>query len=121
MAAILPSLYLDESAFVESEDETVLSRCSSLISTSASEAMSATTGVTSDAGEDIPAHPDGNRRRLPSLASSVKINVEGAFIVDEDSSSSQSSLDNDHIHWDKKHIRLPHHTDVVSHVAVDVS
>lgn len=69
---------------------------------------------------------DARVSRVPPLPTSVKINVEGAFIVDEEESESHSSevnghAANDHVHWDKKDIVLPHHTDVVSHVAVDVS
>ncbi|PGH13293.1 pantothenate kinase [Polytolypa hystricis UAMH7299] len=50
---------------------------------------------------------------------SVKINVEGAFIVD-DEPESPKSVDRDGIHYERKDIRLPHHTGVVSHVAVDI-
>jgi hypothetical protein len=57
--------------------------------------------------------------RAPPNPSSVKINVEGAFIVDEEMSP-RSSVTSEHVHWEHKDIRLPHHTDVVSHVAVDV-
>ena len=81
--------------------------------------MTAVTSTDGDVLPDIPAPPDDGRSRLPTLASSVKINVEGAFIVDEDSEL-KDGVDNDHIHWERKDIRLPHHTDVVSHVAVDV-
>lgn len=65
---------------------------------------------------------------------SVKINVKGAFIVDEQPAEQQNGNANgngngngasfgggDGIHYEHKDIRLPHHTDVVSHVAVDVS
>lgn len=57
---------------------------------------------------------------------SVKINVEGAFIVDQGSTSptgaghpisGRGSPD----HHQTKDIRLPNHTAVVSHVAIDVS
>lgn len=51
---------------------------------------------------------------------SVKINVKGAFIVDDDSEFPEED-DSDGVHYEHKDIRLPHHTDVVSHVAVDVS
>lgn len=51
---------------------------------------------------------------------SVKINVEGAFILDEDSSS-KSPIESEGVHYENKDIRLPHHTGLVSHVAVDVS
>ncbi|ETN38112.1 pantothenate kinase [Cyphellophora europaea CBS 101466] len=69
-------------------------------------------------------HDDARPSRVPPLATSVKINVEGAFIVDEESESyspgGNSHTVSDHVHWEKKDIRLPHHTDVVSHVAVDI-
>ena len=51
---------------------------------------------------------------------SVKINVKGAFIVDDHSDTSEED-ESDGIHYEHKDIRLPHHTDVVSHIAVDVS
>jgi hypothetical protein len=52
---------------------------------------------------------------------SVKINVTGAFIVDQDSGSPTHSngYTNGGSH-DTKDIRLPNHTAVVSHIAVDV-
>lgn len=50
----------------------------------------------------------------------VKINVTGAFIVD-DEPRSRSPIETDGVHYENKDIRLPHHTGVVSHVAVDVS
>lgn len=50
---------------------------------------------------------------------SVKINVKGAFIVDQDSGSPNGSSVNGGSH-DTKDIRLPYHTAVVSHIAVDV-
>jgi type II pantothenate kinase len=48
----------------------------------------------------------------------VRINVQGAFIVDEEQPSTPLSEDYEH---DTKDIRLPNHTEVVSHIAVDVS
>lgn len=56
---------------------------------------------------------------------SVKINVTGAFIVDQGSSSpsdGQSSPTTSHEHngHQTKDIRLPNHTAVVSHVAIDI-
>jgi len=48
----------------------------------------------------------------------VRINVQGAFIVDEEHPDTPSSEDYEH---DPHDIRLPNHTSVVSHVAVDVS
>lgn len=50
----------------------------------------------------------------------VKINVKGAFIVD-DEPQSKSPVEAEGIRYENKDIRLPHHTGVVSHVAVDVS
>ena len=51
----------------------------------------------------------------------VKINLAGAFITEDAGSEAPVAADNDAagIH-DKRDIRLPHHTGVVSHVAVDV-
>ncbi|EKV19005.1 Pantothenate kinase, putative [Penicillium digitatum] len=49
----------------------------------------------------------------------VKINVTGAFIVD-DEPRSKSPVDAEGVHYENKDIRLPHHTGVVSHVAVDI-
>jgi type II pantothenate kinase len=52
---------------------------------------------------------------------SVKINVTGAFIVDQDSCSPKEiELNVNANHYDTKDIRLPNHTAVVSHIAVDV-
>ncbi|KAI9733412.1 MAG: hypothetical protein M1834_003496 [Cirrosporium novae-zelandiae] len=63
-------------------------------------------------------------RRLDKAIShpgSVKINVEGAFIVDEDSGGEQESpTEENGIHYENKDIRLPFHDKVVSHVAVDI-
>ncbi|KAL2850741.1 fumble-domain-containing protein [Aspergillus pseudoustus] len=50
---------------------------------------------------------------------SVKINVKGAFIVDDDPRS-KSPVRTDGVHYEGHDIRLPHHTGVVSHVAVDI-
>ncbi|KAJ4377777.1 hypothetical protein N0V83_000607 [Neocucurbitaria cava] len=47
----------------------------------------------------------------------VRINVQGAFIVDEEQPGTPQSEDYEH---DPKDIRLPNHTAVVSHVAVDI-
>ncbi|KAJ5885073.1 hypothetical protein N7495_009583 [Penicillium taxi] len=49
---------------------------------------------------------------------SVKINVTGAFIVDDEPRSRSPEADG--VHYENKDIRLPHHTGVVSHVAVDI-
>ena len=54
---------------------------------------------------------------------SVKINVKGAFIVDQDSGSPNGTSGNVNGttgSYDTKDIRLPNHTAVVSHIAVDV-
>ncbi|OAL49556.1 fumble-domain-containing protein [Pyrenochaeta sp. DS3sAY3a] len=47
----------------------------------------------------------------------VRINVQGAFIVDEEVPGTPQSEDYEH---DPKDIRLPNHTSIVSHVAVDI-
>lgn len=57
--------------------------------------------------------------RAPPKPASVKINVEGAFIVNDETVVRNGA--SEFVHWEKKDIRLPHHTDVVSHIAVDVS
>lgn len=62
----------------------------------------------------------GRPARVPPNPASVKINVEGAFIVD-DEVNGKSGAGEDGVHYEHKDIRLPHHTAVVSHVAVDVS
>lgn len=51
---------------------------------------------------------------------SVKINVQGAFIVDQEATTPNGAGPNGGSH-DTKDIRLPNHTAVVSHIAVDVS
>ncbi|PGH33196.1 pantothenate kinase [[Emmonsia] crescens] len=53
---------------------------------------------------------------------SVKINVKGAFIVEdeEESPSPTNGTPKDGVYYERKDIRLPHHTGVVSHVAVDI-
>ncbi|RAL61837.1 hypothetical protein DID88_002900 [Monilinia fructigena] len=50
---------------------------------------------------------------------SVKINVTGAFIVDQDSVSPKELNVNER-NYDTQDIRLPNHTAVVSHIAVDI-
>lgn len=56
---------------------------------------------------------------------SVKINVKGAFIVEQESRSPGAHSFNGRSgspdHHQTKDIRLPNHTAVVSHIAVDVS
>lgn len=49
----------------------------------------------------------------------VKINVQGAFIVDEESAIT-STASEDGAQHDTGDIRLPNHKAVVSHVALDV-
>ena len=49
----------------------------------------------------------------------VKINVQGAFIVNEDITHTEGPGE-DGAQYDTRHIRLPHHEAVVSHVALDV-
>jgi hypothetical protein len=70
----------------------------------------------------ISADPDAAARpaRVPPNPASVKINVEGAFIVD-DEINGKNGAGEEGVHYEHKDIRLPHHTAVVSHVAVDVS
>ena len=70
----------------------------------------------------ISADPDAAARpaRVPPNPAAVKINVEGAFIVD-DEINGKNGAGEDGVHYEHKDIRLPHHTAVVSHVAVDVS
>lgn len=70
----------------------------------------------------ISADPDAAARsaRVPPNPASVKINVEGAFIVD-DEINGKNGAGEDGVHYEHKDIRLPYHTAVVSHVAVDVS
>ncbi|KAJ5538172.1 uncharacterized protein N7503_007285 [Penicillium pulvis] len=66
--------------------------------------------------------PDGRRSRLEEAITNpgtVKINVTGAFIVD-DEPRARSPVQTDGVHYENKDIRLPHHTGVVSHVAVDI-
>ena len=65
----------------------------------------------------------GRPHRAPPNPSDVKINVEGAFIVDDESpcSESKNGTAGEGVYFENKDIRLPHHTAVVSHVAVDVN
>ena len=52
----------------------------------------------------------------------VRINVEGAFIVEGEAASPENHAEESNgVRYEHKDIRLPHHTSVVSHVAVDVS
>lgn len=77
------------------------------------------------APSEITTEPDVRRKgpRIEEAISNpgaVKINVKGAFIVD-DEPRSRSPVEAEGVHYENKDIRLPHHTGVVSHVAVDVS
>lgn len=60
--------------------------------------------------------------RVPPSPSDVKINVKGAFIVDDDTacSDAKNGTAGEGVSYDNQDIRLPYHTAVVSHVAVDV-
>lgn len=64
----------------------------------------------------------GRLHRAPPNPSDVKINVEGAFIVDDESpcAGAKNGTAGEGAYFENKDIRLPHHTAVVSHVAVDV-
>ena len=72
-------------------------------------------------GKHVAADSEGPSRppRVPPNAASVKINVEGAFIVDDDVNE-KNGAGAEGVYYESKDIRLPHHTAVVSHVAVDV-
>jgi hypothetical protein len=83
--------------------------------------------------DEVPATPPSFRRprTLTSTAEidstiaspgSVRINVKGAFIVDQDSLTPPSARDvsPNGLHRETKDIRLPNHTAVVSHIAIDV-
>lgn len=65
----------------------------------------------------------GRLHRAPPNPNDVKINVEGAFIIDDESpcSEAKNGTVGEGVYFENKDIRLPHHTAVVSHVAVDVS
>lgn len=81
--------------------------------------------------EDAPASPSFSSKSLRMRTNtaeidstiihpgSVKINVKGAFIVDQGSGSPNGSGLNGGSH-ETKDIRLPNHTAVVSHIAIDV-
>ena len=79
-------------------------------------------------GINAPEEPGRHHRHQTSASTidstithpgSVKINVQGAFIVDEDSALANVTAE-DGAHHERTDIRLPNHTAVVSHVAVDV-
>lgn len=80
--------------------------------------------MTSTANEDsaVSQQQPSRAGRLEAITNpgAVKINVKGAFIVD-DEPRSKSPVNTDGVHYESKDIRLPHHKSVVSHVAVDVS
>lgn len=84
---------------------------------------SSTSGLMPEAAHDTFAILDNDftarPARLPPIPASVSINVEGAFIVDEVAPQPNGHA-SEFVHYEHKDIRLPHHTDVVSHVAVDV-
>jgi type II pantothenate kinase len=63
----------------------------------------------------------GRLERAITNPGAVKINVKGAFIVDEEPRSKSPASSTDGVHYESQDIRLPHHTGLVSHVAVDVS
>jgi hypothetical protein len=111
---------VDDYACYSDDDSSLSDYSSSAVEKLSTSAASMTSLDTEAVLEDI--RPTTSR--VPPLATSVKINVEGAFIVDEDcddhSPSASVYSSSDHVHRENKDIRLPHHTDVVSHVAVDV-
>ncbi|EGX94995.1 pantothenate kinase, putative [Cordyceps militaris CM01] len=51
---------------------------------------------------------------------SVRINVTGAFIVDPDTATPKNGRGSPTTHHETSDIRLPNHTAVVSHIAVDI-
>ena len=81
------------------------------------------TNVGVEGGQDLQTVPEAGTAqrvsRAPPIPASVKINVEGAFIVD-DETVGKNGEGSEYVHYEHKDIRLPHHTDVVSHIAVDV-
>jgi len=61
-------------------------------------------------------------QRATGNPGTIKINVQGAFIVGEGTSADVIDDDNDGYEYQHdRDIRLPNHNTVVSHVAVDVS
>lgn len=69
--------------------------------------------------EFVDADGGGRPGRAPPIPAAVKINVEGAFIVED--LDERNGTGSEFVHYERKDIRLPHHTDVVSHIALDVS
>lgn len=113
----------------DDSDDTTTTSCSvdsfSLTHKLSASMSSMTTADGEVVGSSVQDHigaDDTRPHRIPTLAATVKINVEGAFIVDDDSDSEKENATiTEHAHWERKDIRLPYHTDVVSHVAVDAS
>ncbi|EAW09310.1 pantothenate kinase [Aspergillus clavatus NRRL 1] len=62
----------------------------------------------------------GRLERAITNPGAVKINVKGAFIVDEEPRSKSPASSTDGVYYESQDIRLPHHTGLVSHVAVDI-
>jgi hypothetical protein len=119
---------LDDFAIVgdDSDDTDSCSVYSLSLTHKLSASMSSVTTADGEAilspAQDPVGTDDLRLHRIPTLAATVKINVEGAFIVDENSEGAkENGTITEHAHWERKDIRLPYHTDVVSHVAVDVS
>lgn len=88
---------------------------------------------TSDGAPGVELSPTGRPRTATTTAEidtaithpgSVRINVKGAFIVDQGTSTpgngQGSPTYQEHSGHQTKDIRLPNHTAVVSHVAIDV-
>ena len=63
---------------------------------------------------------EASKHDASSHPGAIKINVQGAFIVDQDPSPSPTIEAVDGVQHDTKDIRLPNHKLAVSHVAVDV-
>jgi len=78
--------------------------------------MSPTRGPQSPSAR--PSNASRVSNKAPPKPVSVKINVEGAFIVNDETAVKNCA--SEFVRWEHKDIRLPHHTDVVSHVAIDV-
>ena len=66
--------------------------------------------------EDSTSHEKYNPLPVPGA---VRINVQGAFIVD-DGQSLHEDVGDDGAQYDSRDIRLPNHQSVVSHVALDI-
>lgn len=73
-----------------------------------------------NAADSAPHSSRAGRLEAITNPGAVKINVKGAFIVD-DEPRSKSPVNTNGVHYENKDIRLPHHKGIVSHVAVDVS